>query len=136
MMKKLIYVAVAFIALFIIALNAGMMADQAVAWVNAHPKDPNAPDVLYKAGRWCDLMGSNDKAVEIYWMLYQQYPERGDLCAPALYYAAYIKGNSSYIAALRQQANQYLQIIMDQYSNQGDWGTKAKKLYDEVNYVH
>lgn len=135
-MKKLIYAAIVFIVLFIIALNAGMVADQAVAWVNQHPKDSGAPDVLYKAARWCDLMGSNDKAVEIYWMLYQQYPERADLCAPGLYYAASIKANSSYIVALRQQANQYLQVIMDQYPSQGDWGTKAKKLYDEVNYVH
>ena len=135
-MKKLVWTAIAIIAVFAVALNTSMIAGQAEAWVAAHPKDPNAPQVLFDAARWCDWMGDNDKAIQVYWELYQQYPERGDLCAPALYYCAYIKDNSSNIVGIRKQAVPYLEIIMDQYVGQGDWSTKAKALYDEVNYVH
>ena len=126
----------AVIIVFLIALNSSLIADQALAWVKANPKDPTAPDVLYRAGRFCDVMGNNDKAVEIYWMLYEEFPERGDICAPALYYCGNIKASASYILAIRKQALPYLDIVVNQYSNQQEWRTKAKQLYDEVNYAH
>jgi hypothetical protein len=135
-MKKLIWGAVALIVLFVLALNSSILSDQAVAWVKANPKDPSAPLVLYRAGRWCDIMGSGDKALEIYELLYQQYPEKGELCAPALYYSAEIKANGSDILGLRKQALPYLDILLNQYSSQEEWRTKGKQLYDEVNYAH
>jgi hypothetical protein len=135
-MKKLMIGAGVLIVVFLIVLNTGLVADQALSWVKANPKDPTAPDVLYRTARWCDIMGSNDKASDIYWQLYVQYPERADLCAPALYYSAYIKVNSSYIVGIKRQAIPLLEIIMNEYSAQEAWRVKAKQLYDEVNYVH
>jgi hypothetical protein len=135
-MKKLIWIVICLIIIFAIALNSSMIAEQGRAWVQAHPKDPNASEVLYRTARWCDLMGDDDKAIQVYWQLYQEYPERGDLCAPALYHCAYIKANGSSILGIRKEALQYTDIIIKQYSGQGDWATKAKVLSDEVNYVH
>lgn len=135
-MKKLIIGVIVLIVLFVLVLNSSILADQAVLWAKNNPKDPQAADVLFKAARWCDILGNNDRAVEIYWMLYQQYPERADLCAPALYHCGDIRANQSNILVMRKQALPYLDIVISQYSGQGDWGTKAKKLYDEVNYAH
>src|SRR6516164_246446 len=104
MVRNLIIVVAILIVVFIIVLNSGMVADQVVGWVNANSKDPNAPDVLYRTARWCDTMGNDGKAAELYWMLYQQYPDRADLCAPALYYTAYDKVNGTYILGLKKQA--------------------------------
>ncbi len=126
----------AFIALFVFVLSSSLIADQAEKWAAANPKDPEAPLVLYRAGRWCDIMGANDKAIEIYWKLYQTYPGSGELVAPALYYCAVVKSEDQMVTVLRQQANQYLQIVLDQYQTQTEWHAKAQKLYDEVNYVH
>ncbi len=135
-MKKIIYGALALIAIFILVLNSSILADQAVNWVKDNPKDPDAPLVLYRAGRWCNIMGDGDTAIAIYQKLYDQYPEKSDLCAPAMYYSGEIKSDASNIVALRKQAIPYLEIVVNQYSTEGDWGTKAKKLLDEVNYVH
>ena len=132
-MKKLVIAAILVIAVFFVALNTSMIADQATAWVKEHPKDPNAPVVLYRAARWCDIMGDNKKAIETYWSLYQQYPESSELCAAALYYSAQIQANAT---SARKLANTYLDIIIKEYPNSGNWSTKAKELYDEVNYVH
>lgn len=135
-MKKLIYAAIALIIIFVLVLNSSILADQAVEWVKKNPKDPEAALVLYRAGRWCDILGSGDRALEIYWQLYEQYPERGDLCAPALYYSAEYKANSSNIVALRRDALKYIDILTNEYSTQEEWRVKAKKLFDEVNYAH
>lgn len=135
-MKKLLIAAGSLILIFLVVLNTGFVSDQALAWVKENPKDPTAPDVLYKTARWCDIMGSEEKAEPIYLQLYQQYPERADLCAPALYHLAYNKANSSYNLGVRKQALPYLDIIANQYSSQDEWRTKAKQLYDEVNYAH
>ncbi len=81
-------------------------------------------------------MGSNDRALEIYDQLYQQYPEKSELVAPALFYSAQIKANASNIVGLRRQALPYLDILLSQYSTQEEWRVKAKQLYDEVNYAH
>jgi hypothetical protein len=132
-LKKLIFFAIAFIVVFLVALNSSAIADQAVAWVKEHPKDEHAPELLYRAARWCDILGDNNKALEIYWNLYQQYPEKGQFCAPALYYSAKIKVD---VSGVKAQADPFLEIVMNQYPGQNDWGTKAKKLYDEVHYVH
>jgi hypothetical protein len=134
-LKKPVVIALIVIAFFVIALNSAMIADQAISWVKENPKDVDAPIVLYRAARWCDIMGDNKKATAIYLQLYQQYPEKGDLCAPALYYVADIMANDSNITVLRQQSVPYLEIILSQYSAQGDWPTKAKQLLDEVKYV-
>jgi TolA-binding protein len=131
--KALIISAVVLIVLFFTALNSSMIADQALAWVKEHPKDPSAPEVLYRAARWCDLLGDNNKARAVYWDIYEQYPEKGEYCAPALYYIAQIISDTT---SARRQANTYLQIVIDQYPNVDNWGTKAKELYDEVNNVH
>lgn len=135
-LKKVVIAAIACIVLLLILLNSGMVADQAMSWVSEHPKDPDAPEVLYRAGRWCDIMGDNEKALVVYWKLYEQYPENGDLVAPALYYSADIKANGTNIIGLRKQAVPILEIIMNQYASQQEWSTKAKQLFDEVNYVH
>ncbi len=135
-MKLMIVGAGVLILIFIVVLNTSMVADQALSWVAANPKDPGAPDVLYRTARWCDMLGSDDKAASIYLQLYQQYPERGDLCAPALYHLAYNLANGTYIVGIKKQALPYLETIMNQYSSQDEWSTKAKQLYDEVNYAH
>ncbi|HJT23381.1 MAG TPA: hypothetical protein VJ873_02315 [bacterium] len=136
MVRNLIVVVAILIVAFVIVLNSGMVADQVVGWVNTNAKDPSAPDVLYRTARWCDIMGNDDKAAQLYWMLYQQYPERADLCAPALYYTAYDKANGTYILGIKKQALQYLTILLSQYSGQTDWCTKGKQLQDEVTYAH
>lgn len=135
-MKGLLVGAVILIVLFIIGLNSSLIGDQALSWAKANPKDPNAPQVLYDAGRWCDIMGSDNKAVALYWFLYQQYPQNAELCAPALYNCGKILANSSYIVGIRQQAIPYLQIVLTQYQDQEEWKTKSKQLLDEVTYVH
>ncbi len=132
----MIYGAIALIVLFILVLNSSILADQAVNWVNANPKDPDAPLTLYRAGRYCNVMGDENRALEIYAQLYAQYPERAELCAPAMFYSGEMKANGSNILAYRKQAIPYLNIVTDQYSSQDEWRTKAKKLLDEVNYAH
>ncbi|HVZ81975.1 MAG TPA: hypothetical protein VHE12_14400 [bacterium] len=135
-MKKLIIGALILIAVFVVVLNTGIVAGQALDWVKENPKDPDAPLVLYRTARWCDIMGSDQRAESIYLQLYQQYPEKAELCAPALYYVALDISNSSYATGVRKQALPYLQTIIDKYSDQEEWRTKAKQLYDEVNYAH
>lgn len=136
MVKNLVIVIAILLVVFIVVVNCGMVADQVVGWVNNNSKDPNAPDVLYRTARWCDIMGNDTKAAQLYWMLYQQYPERADIVAPALYYTAYDKINGTYILGLKKQALTYLDILLNQYSGQSDWCTKGKQLEDEVNYAH
>ena len=135
-MKKLVIGALVLIAIFVVVLNTGLVADQALDWVKQNPKDADAPLVLYRTARWCDIMGNGDRANAIYLQLYQQYPEKGELCAPALYYVAENIASSTYAVGVKRQALPYLDIIANQYSNQDEWRTKAKQLYDEVNYAH
>ena len=132
----MIYGAIALIVLFVLVLNSSILADQAVKWVNANPKDPDAPLTLYRAGRYCNVMGDENRALEIYAQLYAQYPERAELCAPAMYYSGEIKANSSNILAYRKQAIPFFDIVANEYSSQEEWRVKAKKLADEVNYAH
>jgi hypothetical protein len=135
-MKSLVIGVGILILVFIVVLNTSFVADQAVSWVAANPKDPSAPDVLYDMGRWCDLMGNDDKARELYLQLYKQYPERADLCAAALYHVAYNFANGTYIVVIKKQALPYLDIVMNQYSTQTDWQAKARQLDDEVTNTH
>ncbi len=135
-MKKIVLIAGAVILVFILVLNTSFVADQALAWVAANPKDSDAPDVIYDMGRWCDLMGNTDKARVLYLQLYQQYPERADLCAPALYHLAYNFANGTYIVVIKKQALPYLDIVMNQYASQAEWQDKAKQLDDEVMNAH
>jgi hypothetical protein len=135
--KKMIYGAIALILLFVLVLNSSILANQVVAWADANPKDPDAPLMLYRAGRYCNVMGDDNRALEIYEHLYQEYPERAELCAPAMYYSGEIKANgSNNILAYKKQALPFLDIVVNQYSSQEEWRTKAKKLYDEVNFAH
>jgi len=135
-MKKLLLVVVFLIAGVVVILNTSMVGDQASAWAEANPKDPNAPEVLYRAGRWCDVMGNDEKAKALYMQLVEEYPKRGDLCAPALYYVASDLANGSYIVALRKQAIPYLKKILDEYPYQEDWRAKAQQLDDELEKTH
>jgi hypothetical protein len=80
-------------------------------------------------------MGDNDRAVATYWKLYQTYPAETKYVAPALYYCAVIRSEGQNVLALRQQANQYLQVLLQEYGSEPDWHAKAQKLFDEVNYV-
>jgi hypothetical protein len=134
--KEIAGIAVGLVALVIFILSSSFVADQAEKWVAANPKDPAAAKVLFRAARWCDLMGDNDRAVITYWKLYEQYPGETKLVAEALYQCAVIKSEGQNILVLRQQANQYLRIILDQYGVEAEWHAKAQKLFDEVNYVH
>jgi hypothetical protein len=68
--------------------------------------------------------------------LVQQYPKRGEFCAPALYYVASDLANGSYITGLRRQALPYLQTIADQYPDQQPWRAKAQQLTDELDKLH
>ena len=124
---------VVLIALFYTVLNTSMLGDQAKQWVKDNPKDAHAPIVLYYTARWCDIIADNRTALNLYWTLYQQYPEKSDLCAAALYYSAQIIVQTS---AAKKQANDFLKIIMDQYPSENEWVTKAHALFDEVNFVH
>jgi len=135
-MKKILMVAVLLIAVVVVVLNTSMVGDQASAWAEANPKDENAPEVLYRAARWCDVMGNDEKAKALYLQLVQEYPKRGDLCAPALYYTASDLASGSYIVALRKQAIPYLKKILDEYPYQEDWRAKAQQLDDELEKTH
>ena len=131
--KKLIVAIIVVVVLFFVGLNSSMLANQAQAWVKEHPKDPDAPVILFRAARYCDILGDNVKALEVYWQIYQQYPERKDLCVKALYNCAQIQATAT---SARKLANTYLEIIMKDFPDSGEYATKAKTLYDEVNYVH
>jgi hypothetical protein len=130
-MKKMIVVAVLLIAIFFVALNSTMLAEQAEKWVQDNPKDPNAPTVLYDAARWCDILGDNQKAMSVYMEIYQKYPEQGEICAAALYYCANIQASTTSAPKL---ANTYLDIIFNQYPTVEEWNIKAKQLSDQVNH--
>ena len=119
-----------FLAVF---LNAKMLAEQAEQWVKNNPKDPHAPEVLYYAARYCDILGDNAKAQSVYWEVYQQYPENSALCAASLYYEADNKVETS--AATRNYAIPILDIVLNQYSSEEEWVQKAKALRDQVTYV-
>jgi len=131
--KKVFFFLILLATVFFVAMNSSMVADQALEWVKENPKHEYAPAAIYRAARWCDLLGDNNKAMTTYWELYQRYPERGDLCAPALYHMAQIVLDTS---VAKQRAKDYLQIIMDQYASNEEWSSKAKQLYDEVSYGH
>lgn len=135
-MKKLIAVFVVVGTLFVLVINPTIIVNQTLDWAKANPKADNAPEVLYYVGRGCDLTGSGEKAILLFELLYQQYPQRGDLCAPALYYCGRIRADGSYLRAYRLQALQYLDIVVSQYADQTEWQTKAKQLISEVNYEH
>src|ERR1041384_6689328 len=89
-MKKVFFFLVLLGGIFFVAMNSSMVADQALDFAKNNPKDDRAPGWIYRAARWCDMLGDNNKAMTTYWELYQRYPERGDLCAPALYHMAQI----------------------------------------------
>lgn len=135
-MKKLIVAAAFLIVTAVLLLNPSIEAKWATSWVSANAKDPQAPEVLYRAARWCDMLGDGTTAGSLYIQLHEQYPERADLCAPALYYLAYGLANASYVVGLKKGALPYLQEMMDEYPGQEEWQSKAKKLYDEVSHFH
>ena len=135
-MQKLIAAAVVLIVTAVLLLNPSIEAGWALSWVTANAKDPQAPEVLYRAARWCDLLGDSDTANSLYIKLHDQYPQRGDLCAPALYYLAYGMANSTYVVGLKKGALPYLQEMLSEYPGQEEWQSKGKKLYDEVSHFH
>ena len=132
-MKGLIFLGVLVAGILVLALNPHLAADQIMDWVKQNPKYPSAPDLLYDTGRMCQFLTDGDTAIAVYNDLYQSYPDNAALCAPALYYCGQIKADSGYIKVFRMQALPYLQIILDQYSEQVEWVTKAQALMNEVN---
>lgn len=132
-MKGLMFLGVLIAGILVLALNPHLFADQIVDWVKQNPKYPSAADLLYDTGRLCQFLQDGDTAIVVYNDLYQSYPDKADLCAPALYYCGQIKADSGYIKVFRMQAIPYLQIILDQYSDQTEWVTKAQALINEVN---
>ena len=135
-MKKMIVAIVFLIVIALLLLNPSIEASWASSWVAANAKDPQAPEVLYHAARWCDLLGDGAMADNLYIKLHDQYPDRADLCAPALYYLAYGIANGSYVLGLKKGALPYLQDLVNEYPNQVEWQSKGKKLYDEVMHFH
>ncbi|HXL72565.1 MAG TPA: hypothetical protein VN963_02970 [bacterium] len=132
-MKGLIFLGVLAAGILVVALNPHLAADQVMNWVKQNPKYPSAPDLLYDTGRMCQFLTDGDTAIEVYNDLYQSYPDKAALCAPAMYYCGEIKADSGYIKVFRLQAVPYLQIILDQYSDQAEWVAKAQTLMNEVN---
>jgi hypothetical protein len=131
-MNKLIIAAIVIIGIFYVALNSSILAEQAQKWVKENPKDPHAPLVLYDVARWCDILGDNKKAMEVYGQIYQDYPDKSDLAAASLYYSAQVLVDTT---SARHQADPYIDIILSQYPNEQEWVIKAKNLRDEVNYA-
>lgn len=131
-MRNMIIAAVILLGLFFTLLNSSMLANQADNWVQKNPDDPNAPSVLYYAARWCDILGDNQKAIETYMELYNDYPDQNELCAAGLLHCAQIQQETTGAPAL---ANNYLKIIFSQYPDQTKWVAQAKVISDEVNHV-
>jgi hypothetical protein len=132
-MQKLLIAGAFLVVFFVMALNTSMIADQAGQWVKKNPKDPHAPQVLFYTGRYCDILGDNNRAQLVYQSLYEQYPEDTALAAAALYYEADNKIETS--AATKAYAVPLLDTIINQYANEEEWVKKAKTLRDEVTYV-
>lgn len=131
-MKSLIFLGVLIAGILVLVLDPHLAADQVVSWVKQNPKYPSAPDLLYDTGRMCQFLQDGDTAIAVYNDLYQQYPDKGELCAAALYYCGEIESGAD-IKAYRLQAVPYLQIILDQYSDQTAWVVKAQALMTQVN---
>lgn len=134
-MKGLIFLGVFVAGILVVALNPHLASDQVISWVKQNPKDPSAPEYLYDTGRVCQFLTDTDTATVVYNFLYQQYPDKSEFCAPAMYYCAEMKVDSSYIKVFKMQALPYLQIILDQYADQPDWVAKAQTLMNQVNGV-
>jgi hypothetical protein len=132
-MKGLIFLGVLVAALLVVALNPHLAADQIVNWVKQNPTYPSAPELLFDTGRVCQFLTDGDAAIVVYNDLYQQYPDKSEFCAPAMYHCGEIKADSGYIKVFRMQALPYLQIILDQYADQPEWVAKAQALMNEVN---
>jgi hypothetical protein len=54
------------------------------------------------------------------------------LCAPGLYHAADLLRQT---VPGKQRARNCLEIVMSQYEANEEWNTKAKRLYDEINFM-
>lgn len=132
-MKKLVIGGICLIFFFMIALNTTMLAEQAEQWVKNNPKDPHAPQVLFDAARWCDILGDNHKAQTVYDEIFRLYPENSAISAAALFYEAQNKVQTS--AATKSYAIPILDTLISQYPDQTEWAEKGKKLRDEVIYV-
>ncbi|MGH7739242.1 MAG: tetratricopeptide repeat protein [bacterium] len=129
----MIIAAIVFLGFFFTLLNSSMLANQANDWVQKNPDDPNAPSVLYYAARWCDILGDNQKAIDTYMELYNDYPNQNGLCAAGLLHCAQIQQETTGAPDL---AKKYLTLIFTQYPDQTKWVTKANVILDELNHVH
>jgi hypothetical protein len=132
-MKVFILGAVLFGIIGVLALNPYLIANQIVDWAQQNPKADNVAEILFNTGRTCQFLTDGDTAIAVYNDLYTQFPDREDLCAPAMYYCGQIKMDSSYVKAIRVQALPFFQIVVDQYSDQTDWYKKAQQGILEVN---
>ncbi len=132
-MKGLMFLGVIVAAILIVALNPHLAADQIISWVKQNPKYASAPELLYDTGRACEFLTDTDTATEVFNFLYQQYPDKSEFCAPAMYYCGEMKVDSSYLKVFKMQSIPYLQIVLDQYADQTEWAAKAQALMNQVN---
>lgn len=130
-MKK--FVAFAFLLFFALffLMNGKMIRDVTLDWVDKNPKDIGAPAILLRSAVWCDWTGSDAQALELYQAVWTRYPEATAQAAQALYRVAYHHSQST----ARKNANQFLQMIFDQYEAEEKWRVKAVELWDEVNHA-
>jgi hypothetical protein len=132
-MKGFLYIGILLAAIIVVVINPSLVADQVLNWAKQNPQNQYTPEVLFDTARACQLLTDGDTAIKLYNYLYQQYPEKADLCAPAMYYCGEIKEEAGYIKVIRMEAVPYLQIVLDQYPDQMKWVVKARQLMSEVN---
>jgi hypothetical protein len=135
-MKGLAILGILVAVLVVIVINPSMVAHPVLDWAKQNPQVESAPEVVFDTARFCQFLTDGDTAIELYEYLYQKYPDNKALCAPAMYYCGQIKQESGYIKVIRMQAIPYLQIVLDQYSDQAQWVAKAQQLMSEVNGDH
>lgn len=131
-LKALIIPILILTGVLVVALNTGFLADKALEWASKNPDRPEAPQLVYRVARWCDLTGDDQNAVRLYLQIYERFPERRELAAESIYRAALAV---SYGTA-RRQASNYLDLLFREYPEQEKWRSKGKELWDVVNKIY
>ncbi len=130
-MKPLVAVVVIlFVALYFL-MNAPLIQDSTLKWLEKNPKSPDAPAVLLRSALWCDWTGGDEQALLLYRTIWEKYPEAASHCAQALYETAYYYSQTT----SRRSANPFLEKLFSEYEGQEKWRAKGKQLWDEVNHV-
>jgi hypothetical protein len=130
-MKPLaVIVGILFVAAYFL-MNAQLIQDSTLKWIQKNPKHPDAPRVLLRSAVWCDWTGGDEQALLLYRTIWENYPEAGPECAQALYETAYFFSQGT----ARRNANTFLEKLFNEYEDQEKWRVKGKELWDEVNHV-